>query len=315
MSYYNSGLYGGWAPQLSLEHLRSVRGDIMPQNLIEAYMTRRYHPDKEYRKAAKHWMMTNRRNHLPQYTRAGRLRNTFLNAVTKTRRPKMTRAGRNAIWNAWSTASPTDPINAHIAYGDWAQANLDPYQQGGGGTWRTFVQEMFRHVPFLGWYTANGIKKPLALVAAYWRSLTPKPSSLQDIAQAVSAWTPPTQTAAAAAAAAQMAPPTRMPPPPPSSVLEAALGDDEDIEQQFVVPQPPRPVTVIPQPPRPKTVKTRKQLKQMMRAASMPETIYRAIVSHLDNLYKLNDRMRQPILYAIERTYGLNAAHWANALI
>lgn len=303
MSYYNSELYGGWAPQLSLEHLRSAHGDIKSQNLIEAYMTRRYHPDKEYRKAAKHWMMTNRRNHLPEYTRAGRLRNTFLNALTKTRRPKMTRAGRNAIWNAWSTASPTDPINAHIAYGDWAQANLDPYQQGGGGVWRTFVQEMFRHVPFLAWYTGNGIKKPLALVAAYWRRLTPKPSSLQDIAQAVSAWRPPTQTAAAAAAA-QMAPPTRMPQPPPS-VLEAALGDDEDIEQQ----------SVIPPPPRSRTVKTRKQLMQMMKAASMPEAVYRAIASHLSNLYRLNDTMRQPILYALERTYGVNAAHWGNALI
>lgn len=304
MSYYNSGLYGGWAPQLSLEHLRSVRGDIMPQNLIEAYMTRRYHPDKEYRKAAKHWMTTNRRNHLPQYTRAGRLRNTFLNAVTKTRRPKMTRAGRNAIWNAWSTASPSDPINAHIAYGDWAQANLDPYQQGGGGAWRTFVQEMFRHVPFLAWYTGNGIKKPLALVAAYWRSLTPKPSSLQDIAQSVSAWTPPAQTAAAAAAA-QMAPPTRMAQPPPSSVLDAALGEEEDIVQQ----------AVIPRPPGARTVRTRKQLMQMMKAASMPEVVYRAIASHLSNLYRLNDGARRPVLYALERTYGLNAAHWANALI
>ena len=151
--------------------------------------------------------------------------------------------------------------------------------------------------------SGNGVKKPLALVAAYWRRLTPKPSSLQDIAQAVSAWTPPTQTAAAAAA--QMAPPTRMPPPPPSSILEAAQGEEEDIEQQSVVPQPPRP----------RSVRTRKQLRQMMEAASMPRIVYQAIVSHMNNLYKLNDSARQPILYALERTYGINAAHWANALI
>lgn len=278
MSYYNRGLYGGWAPTMDEREFTRGRGSISTKRLIEAYMTSRYAPEEGLRKAARSWMSAKRRADRKAYERAGRQRDAYLYRETKVRKPKMTRAGRDAIWAAWSTAAPNDPINAYISHGNWGRAGLDPYVRGGGrGVWNRFVQEMFRSDAFRRWYTDNEREKPLADIARYWRSLRPKPSDAAGVTQAVMSWRPPGGSAASAAA----------------SVM-----------------------TDLPEPPDPFSVAKLKSLHSMLQAASPPPSpqVIDAIVGTAEQLQGRDYDDRLEILDRVATSYGEDAAAWANAI-
>ena len=256
-------------------------GEINPHNLIEAYMTSRYAPDKDLRKAARTWMSAKRRANRKAYTRAGRQRNAYIYQETKVRKPRMTRAGRDAIWDAWSTAAPNAEINAYISHGNWGQANINPYQRGAGrGVWNDFVRKMFRHGPFVDWYTGAEREKPLADIAAYWRKLRVKPSISEEVDQAVAAWRAPGGRRATRA---------------------AVMDDDGDVPS--LGPPPSRSI--------PDTGRLRKLLDEQsgLSAGAIKTVLATAAViqgeSDADRLGSLQD---------LERTYGSNAAHWANAI-
>lgn len=281
MSYYNRGLYGGWVPTMDEREFTSGRGAINTKRLIEAYMTSRYAPEEGLRKAARTWMSAKRKANPRAYERAGRQRNAYLFRETGVRKPKMTRAGRDAIWAAWSTVPPNAPINAYISHGNWGQAGLDPYVRGGGrGVWNRFVQEMFGNDAFRTWYTDNLREKPLADIASYWRSLRPKPSDDAGVIQAVSAWRPPGGGVSAAAAAAA-----------------SAMSD-------------------LPQPPAARSVRDVPTLQAMLQAAAPPPSpaLVNAIVGTAGQLQGQNRAERAEMLNTIATSYGEDAAAWVNAI-
>lgn len=280
MSYYNRGLYGGWAPTMDEREFTSGRGAINTKRLIEAYMTSRYAPEEGLRKAARTWMSAKRRANRKAYERAGRQRNAYLFRETGVRKPKMTRAGRDAIWAAWSTILPNDPINAYISHGNWGQAGVDPYVKGGGrGVWNRFVQEMFGSDAFRRWYTDNLREKPLADIAQYWRSLRRKPSDAAGVTQAVRSWRPPGGVSAAASA--------------PASVM-----------------------TDLPEPPKAFSVRSAQALQSMLQAAAPPPSteLINVIVGTAAPLQGQNYDDRVEMLGRLATHYGEDAAAWANAI-
>lgn len=281
MSYYNRGLYGGWVPTMDAREFTSGRGDITPKRLIEAYMASRYAPDKEYRKAARMWMSAKRRANRKAYERAGRQRDAYLYRETNVQKPKMTRAGRDAIWHAWSTAAPNAAINAYISHGNWGQARLNPYAAGGGrGVWNRFVQEMFRSDAFRRWYTENLREKPLADIASYWRSLRRKPSDAAGVTQAVRAWRSPGGALGV-----------------PATAASAAMSD-------------------LPTPPAAFSVRDVPTLQAMLQADSSPplQPIIDAIVATAGQLQGQNLKNREELLDRMATAYGEDAAAWANAI-
>lgn len=280
MSYYNRGLYGGWVPTMDEREFTSGRGAINTKRLIEAYMTSRYAPEEGLRKAARTWMSAKRRANRKAYERAGRQRNAYLFRETGVRKPKMTRAGRDAIWAAWSTIPPNDPINAYISHGNWGQAGVDPYVKGGGrGVWNRFVQEMFGSDAFRRWYTDNLREKPLADIAQYWRSLRRKPSDDAGVIQAVSAWRPPGGGVSAAAAAA------------------SAMSD-------------------LPTPPAARSVRDVPTLQAMLQAdpSPPPRKVIDAIVATAGQLQGQGREGRAEVLDRVAAHYGDDAAAWVNAI-
>lgn len=277
MSYYNRGLYGGWVPTMTKSDFTRGRGATNPQRLIEAYMTSRYAPDEGLRKAARSWMSAKRRADRKAYERAGRQRNAYLYQETNVRKPKMTRAGRDAIWHAWSTAPANAPINAYISHGNWGQANINPYQRGGGrGVWNDFVRKMFRHAPFVDWYTAAEKEKPLADIAEYWRSLRPKPSDAAGVTQAVAAWQAP-------------------------GGGRAAVMDDDDVPDLG--------------PPHVRSIPDTGRLKILLEGQSgLSAAAIKAVLATAAVIQGDNDDERLGSLQDLEKRYGSNAAHWANAI-
>ena len=279
MSYYNRGLYGGWAPTMDEREFRSGRGAITPKRLIEAYMTSRYAPEESLRKAARSWMSAKRRADRKAYERAGRQRNAYLYRETQVRKPKMTRAGRDAIWQAWSTAAPNAPINAYISHGNWGAARLNPYAAGGGrGVWNRFVQEMFGSDAFRRWYIENAREKPLADIASYWRSLRPKPSDAAGVARAVAAWRPSGGGSAGSAAAAAMS-------DLPNAPAPFSVGDVRTLGALL---------QADPQPP--------------------PAAVIDTIVATAGQVQGQRGDTREEVLGRMRKAYGEDAAAWVNAI-
>lgn len=281
MSYYNRGLYGGWAPTMTRRSFEAGSGETNPHNLIEAYMTSRYAPDKDLRKAARTWMSAKRRANRKAYERAGRQRNAYIYQETKVRKPRMTRAGRDAIWDAWSTAPANAPINAYISHGNWGQANINPYQSGGGrGVWNDFVRKMFRHGPFVDWYTGAEREKPLADIAAYWRKLRVKPSIGEEVDRAVAAWQAPGGRRAA---------------------RSAVMDDDDNVPSLG--------------PPPARSIPDTGRLRILLEGQSgLSADAIKAVIATAAVIQGDNDAERLGSLQDLEKRYGSDAAHWANAI-
>lgn len=115
MSYFNRGLYGGWAPT----YRPGATLGLDPREIADARFYARFNPDAQRRAAARASLKALKARDARAYSKASAGVGKFMRDTYNYHKPRVTTAGKDWIWRQWQAADPSNPINAHLYFGDY----------------------------------------------------------------------------------------------------------------------------------------------------------------------------------------------------
>lgn len=115
MSYFNQGLYGGWAPT----YRPGATLGLDPREIADARFYARFNPDAQRRAAARASLKALKASNPRAYSKASAGVGKFMRDTYNYHKPRVTTAGKDWIWRQWQAADPSNPVNAHLYFGDY----------------------------------------------------------------------------------------------------------------------------------------------------------------------------------------------------
>lgn len=200
MSYFNQGLYGGWAGAHTFDENSPGPGpDVATSaDMIEAQMAAKYAPDPLARARAKAYLKRWRTLNPAGYATASRGKKKYMQDKYGRRAIRTNPAYKSIVWEAWNQFPRDDAGNASVYFGDISLSpeQVTALQTGararGASAFLNFAKGLRRALPAEHKRAIAEAGLSVSQVAGYlWRSADPKPTAAA--AEAVGASVPATR--------------------------------------------------------------------------------------------------------------------------